>query len=127
MTDVIKIANEINARIKRLEEIVAGTDKEMSLDQAGEAKAQTIADYDLAFAVAMAKIGLGAINQIEGEKLPENRPATVLGKYAAGACHKEKCAMIQAESKYKSILTKIDVLQATLNAKQSINRHLSHV
>ena len=34
--------------------------------------------------------------------------------------------MIRAESKYKSILTKIDVLQATLNAKQSINRHLSH-
>ena len=71
--------------------------------------------------------GESVLNQIDGERLPESRPATVLGKYAAGVCWKEKLAMIQADSKLRSIQTKIDVLQATLNAKQSINRHLSHV
>lgn len=118
--DVITLAKQINTRIDRLEKITS------ELDDAGEEKAQAIADYDLAYAVAMAKIGLGAVNTIEGQQLPETRPATVLGKYAAGLCHKEKCAMIQAEAKYRSILTKISVLEATLNAKQSINRHLSH-
>ena len=118
--EVMKVADQMNARIKRLEELTA------ELDEAGEAKALAIAEYDKAYAIAMAKIGLGTVNQIEGEKLPENRPATVLGKYAAGMCFNEKCEMIKAESAYKNLLTKIEVLEATLNAKQSINRYLSH-
>ena len=128
--EIVKVSRAINTRIGRLEKVVAGPnpkkEDDIGLDEAGEDKAQAIADYDRAYAVAMAKIGLGVVNQIDGQQLPESRPATVLGKYAAGYCHKEKCAMIQAESKYKSILTKISVLEATLNAKQSINRHLSH-
>ena len=119
--DIITLAKQINARIDRLEELTA------DLDDAGAEKAQAIADYDRMFAISMAKIGLGSVNQIDGQQLPESRPATVLGKHAAGLCHEEKCNMIKAESKYKRLLTKIDVLQATLNAKQSINRHLSHV
>jgi hypothetical protein len=118
--DITTLANQMNKRIKRLEQLTG------ELEDAGEAKALAIAEYDKAYAIAMAKIGLGTVNQIEGEKLPENRPATVLGKYAAGLCHEQKCEMIKAESKYKSLLTKIEVLEATLNAKQSINRYLSH-
>ena len=129
-TEILKVSKAINTRIGRLEKIVAGPnpkkEDDIGLDEAGEEKAQAIANYDRAYAVAMAKIGLGVVNQIDGQQLPESRPATVLGKYAAGLCCDEKCEMIRAESKYKSILTKIDVLQATLNAKQSINRHLSH-
>jgi len=118
--DVNTLADQMNKRISEMEKLVF-----TELDEAGKEKALAIANYDRAYAIAMAKIGLGAVNQIEGQQLPENRPATVLGKYAAGLCHKEKCDMINAENKYKSLITKIEVLEATLNAKQSINRYLS--
>jgi len=118
--DVVNVAKQIDARIKKLEELTG------KLDAAGDRKANAIADYDLAFAIAMAKIAFGKVNQIEGEQLPDNRPATVLTKYAAGACHKEKCELEIATNLYKSLLTKIETTSATLNAKQSIYRHLSH-
>jgi len=128
--ELIKVADEINARIERLEELVAGKGrngkKGDSLDEAGRKKAQAIADYDLAFAKAMALIARNKINQIEGVELPDNRPANCLLKYAAAMCHKESADLEIATNEYKSLITKIEVLSATLNAKQSIFRHLSH-
>ena len=118
--DVISVANQINERIKRLEELCA------ELDEAGQKKADAIALYDLTYAKAMAQIGLSKVNVIDGEQLPDNRPATILGKYAAGLCWKEKAEVEIATNEYKSLTTKIDCLLATINAKQSIFRHLSH-
>jgi len=117
--EVTNIADTINARISKIESLCA------ELDEAGTNKANAIADYELAFAVAMARIAMGKVNQIEGEQLPEARPATVLAKYAAGLCHKERANMEIATNAYKSLNVKIDTLMATLNAKQSIMRHMS--
>lgn len=118
--EIMTVANQINDRIKRLEELCS------ELDEAGQAKADAIANYDVSLAVAMAKITRGAISQIEGELLPDNIPASAAEKYAKGTCRKERATLEVASHRYKSLSTKIDTLLATINAKQSIFRHLSH-
>lgn len=123
--EVMKVADQINARIKRLGELCA------DIDDIGEEKANAIANYDISLAVAMAKLARGVINHIEvkdGENvnLPENIPATVAKDYAKGLCREERFKLENATNKYKGLLTKIEALQASLNGKQSIFRHLSH-
>lgn len=118
--EVMTVANQINARIKRLEELCK------EIDDIGEEKANAIADYDVTLAVAMAKLARGKISQIAGETLPENIPATVAKDYAKGLCREERFKLENATNKYKGLLTKIEALEASLNGKQSIFRHLSH-
>jgi hypothetical protein len=118
--DIVKVQEEINLRISWLEALLK------KLDDAGQKKADATANYDVTFAVAMAKLVRGKITQIDGEPLPENIPATAAAKYAAGICRKEKADLEIATNAYKSLLTKIETTKATLNAKQSIFRHLSH-
>ena len=118
--EVMKVANQIDARINRLEELCK------DIDDIGEEKANAIANYDVSLAVAMAKLARGAIDQIEGEALPDNIPATVAKDYAKGLCREERFKLENATNKYKGLLTKIEALQASLNGKQSIFRHLSH-
>jgi len=119
--EVMKVANQIDARINRLEELCK------DIDDIGEEKANAIANYDVSLAVAMAKLARGAIDQIEGEALPDNIPATVAKDYAKGLCREERFKLENATNKYKGLLTKIEALQASLNGKQSIFRHLSHI
>lgn len=118
--DIVKVQDEINERIKWLEALCK------KLDDAGKNKADAIANYDVTFAVSMAKLARGQVSQIEGEVLPETIPATCLLKYAAGMCKKERGELEIATNGYKSLNTKIESTMATLNAKQSIFRHLSH-
>ena len=118
--EVMKVADQINARIKRLEELCK------EIDDIGEEKANAIANYDVKLAIAMAKLARGTISQIEGELLPENIPATVAKDYAKGLCREERFKLENATNRYKGLLTKIEALEASLNGKQSIFRHLSH-
>ncbi len=123
--EVMKVADQINARIKRLGELCK------DIDDIGEEKANAIANYDLSLAVAMAKLARGVINHIEvkdGENvnLPDSIPATVAKDYAKGLCREERFKLENATNKYKGLLTKIEALEASLNGKQSIFRHLSH-
>jgi len=118
--EVMKVADQINARIKRLEELCK------EIDDIGEEKANAIANYDVSLAVAMAKLARGRIGQIDGETLPDNIPATVAKDYAKGLCKEERFKLENATNKYKGLLTKIEALEASLNGKQSIFRHLSH-
>jgi hypothetical protein len=118
--EIVTVQNQINERIKRLEELCT------QLDEAGQKKADAIANYDVTFAVAMAKLTRGKISQIDGETLPDTMPATCVKEYAKGVCSKEKAELEVATHRYKSLTTKIDTLLATINAKQSIFRHLSH-
>lgn len=123
--EVMKVADAINSRIKRLEELCK------EIDEIGEEKANAIANYDVALAIAMAKLARGVIGHIEfgkGENvnLPENIPATVAKDYAKGLCREERFRLENATNKYKGLLTKIEALEASLNGKQSIFRHLSH-
>ena len=118
--EVMKVADQINARIKRLEELCK------EIDDIGEEKANAIANYDVSLAVAMAKLARGKIGQVNGENLPESIPATVAKDYAKGLCRDERFKLENATNKYKGLLTKIEALEASLNGKQSIFRHLSH-
>ena len=122
--EINTVANAINLRDKKLMELCG------KIKDIGEEKANALADYDISVAVAMAKLARGKIGQIEykGEtiELPENIPATVAKDYAKGICREEKFKLENATNKYKGLLTKIEALEASLNGKQSIFRHLSH-
>jgi len=119
--EVMNVANQINARIKKLEELCK------DIDDIGEEKANAIANYDVSLAVAEAKLLRGAISQVEGEALPEKIPVVALKEIAKGLCKEERFKLENATNKYKGLLTKIEALEASLNGKQSIFRHLSHV
>ncbi len=122
--DVITLAKQINARIDRLEELCA------DIDDIGKEKADAIANYDVSLAIAMAKLARGKISQIEHNNevvtLPDNIPATVAKDYAKGLCREERFRLENATNRYKGLLTKIEAIEASLNGKQSIFRHLSH-
>jgi hypothetical protein len=118
--EIMKVADAINTRINRLEELCG------QIDEIGEEKANAIANYDVSLAVAMAKLARGKIAQIEGETLPDTIPATVAKDYAKGVCKEERFKLENATNKYKGLLTKIEALEASLNGKQSLFRHLSH-
>lgn len=118
--DVVSVQISIDARIGKLEKITG------QLDDAANKKALAIGEYDKAVAIATAKLALGTVKEVLGERIDGKPPATLIKKLAEGMCFKERIAQELATSGYKSVLTKIEVLQATLNGKQSIFRHLSH-
>lgn len=119
MDDVISVANSINARIDRLEKLCA------ELDDVDNYVAETESNYDKELAKAQARLAMGKIVEIDGEPIGKCS-VTLIPKYAVGICYEEKCAMIIAKNRRKSLVKKIDTLAGTLNAKQSIYRHLSH-
>ena len=116
--DIHAVHEEIEKRIKWLEEVL------LRLDKVGAEKASALADYDLALAKAQAKLALGTVKQVGGEPLEGKPPATLIPKYAAGMCAEERGSLEIATNAYKSVTTKINVLSATLNAYQSLFRHL---
>lgn len=118
--EVTKVADQINARIKRLEELCR------DIDDIGEEKANAIANYDVALAIAEAKLLRGVVEQVEGEALPDKIPATVTKDIAKGLCREERFKLENATSKYKGLHTKIEALEASLNGKQSLMRVMSH-
>ena len=115
-----EVAKKIEARIKRLDELTA------QLDDAANTKAVAVGDYDKAIAIATAKLALGTVKEVCGEAVDGKQPATLIKKLAEGMCYEERVTQEIATNGYKALLTKIEVLEATLNGFQSINRHLSH-
>lgn len=118
--EVMRVADQINERIKRIEELAT------ELDKVSDEKAEAMRIYAVEFAKAMARLTRKKISQLDGEILPESIPATVVKEYAKAVCAREMADVEIATNKYKSLITKIDTIAATLNAKQSIFRHLSH-
>ena len=118
MADIHTVYKEIENRIRWLEEV---TDK---LSKAGDEKALAIGNYDKAIAIATAKLALGTVKEVLGVRVDGKPPATLIKKLAEGMCHEEQVAQIVATNEYKSVLTKIQVLEATLNGQQSLFRHL---
>lgn len=119
MNDIISVAQSINSRIDRIETLCA------ELDEADKYQAETESNYDKEYAKAQARLAMGKIEEIDGELIGKVS-VTLIPKYAAGICFEEKAAMLIAKNRTKSLKKKIDVLAATLNAKQSIYRHLNH-
>jgi len=119
MDEVIAVAESINKRIDRIEQLCA------ELKEADKYAAEAESNYDKELAKAQARLAMGKIEEID--KVPIGKVSvTLIPKYAAGICYEEKCAMLIAKNRRKSLVKKIDALAATLNAKQSIYRHLSH-
>ena len=118
MADLHVTQTAIEQSIKRLEKVTG------YLDNAGNEKAKAIAAYDLAIAIATAKLALGTVKQVGGVALDGRPPATLIAKYAPGLCHEERANIEIASNGYKSVSTKITVLLAILSAQQSIFRHL---
>ena len=118
MPDMGKVYNDIDERIQALEAAL------LELEPAGEKKAQAIGAYDLAIAKAMANLAMGKVKSIGDIPLDGKPPATLIPKYAAGMCYEGRAAVEIATNKYKSVSTKVSVLSATLNAKQSLFRHI---
>lgn len=119
MADIHKVYDEIEKRIKWLEETTG------KLKKAADEKALAIGEYDKAIAIATAKLALGTVKEVLGIRVDGKPPATIIKKLAEGMCHEEQVAQIVATNEYKSVLTKIEVLEATLNGQQSLFRHLS--
>ncbi len=119
MDEVVAVAQSINERISRIETLCT------ELDDADKYQAETESNYDKEYAKAQARLAMGKIEEVDGEPIGKVS-VTLIPKYAAGICFEEKAAMLIAKNRCKSLKKKIDVLAATLNAKQSIYRHLSH-
>ena len=117
--EVVDIAEQINKRIAKLEKLCG------QLDDADKFLAETEANYDKEYAKAQARLAMGKIEEIDGVAISKP-PATLIGKYAAGICFEEKCQMLIAKNRVKSLHKKIDALSASISAKQSIYRQLSH-
>ncbi len=118
MADLGKVYKEIDDRVQALEAVL------VTLEDAGEDKAKAIAAYDLALAKAMANLAMGRVKSIGDVAIEGKVPATLIPKYAAGMCYDERAKLEIAGNAYKSVTTKINVLSATLNAKQSLFRHI---
>jgi len=106
--DINTVHESIEANIIELNK------KSMELDAVGESKACAIRDYDKALAIAMLK------RYRSNDKIA----ASIIPKVAAGDCCDERMVMESCISAYKALITRINVLTATLNAKQSLFRHL---
>jgi len=119
MDDVVSVAKSINNRIERIETLCA------ELDDADKYQAETESNYDKEIAKAQARLAMGKI--LEVDSVPIGKcSVTLIPKYAMGICFEEKAAMLIAKNRVKSLKKKIEALESTLNAKQSIYKHLSH-
>lgn len=119
MDDVVAVAKSINNRIDRIETLCA------ELDEADKYQAETESNYDKEVAKTMARLAMGKIEEVDGELIGKVS-ITLIPKYASGICFEEKAAMLIAKNRVKSLKKKIEALESTLNAKQSIYKHLSH-
>ncbi len=118
MPDIQPIYEAIEKRIKWLEETTK------KLDDAGNVKAMAIANYDKSIAIATAKLALGTVKEVLGVPVDGKPPATLIKKLAEGMCWEERITQEQSTNGYKAVVTKIQVLEATLNGYQSLFRHL---
>ena len=116
--EIISISNEIEKKIKALEQ------GRKILKERAEQKAQTLAEYERKLAVTIISLQNGQSFELDGQYVKEP-PATTTEKIARGICWKEKLDMEQAEAGYKAGIVSMQSLEAELNGYQSIFRYLS--
>ena len=114
------VAQEISKKIKLLEE------GRNILAVKAHNKANTIAEYDKAFAITIIKLNNGVEFDIDGNKV-QNPKTSIMEKIAKGLCWKERLDMELADAEYKNAISSLDCLKTELNGYQSINRHLSEI
>lgn len=116
--DIITTAQEIrskNAEIDRLR----GCIKERS-----ERKAVSIVEYYKAKLKAIMKLANSSEEfNIEGTIVKGPLNATLIKEVIKGVIWKELLEKEEAEALYKSVITNLEAVKATLNGLQSINKH----
>jgi hypothetical protein len=116
----IEIAQKIEQRIKALEKETA------KLEGLGSDKALAIALYDKDLAVTLIQLRNGKAFTLEGENV-KDPPAGLCDKIAKGIVWESKLRLEQAETAYKNCVSRAETLRATINAWQTINRHLAEL
>ena len=117
MTDIIKISQQIEAKINEIDKIRA------EIKQRGQDKAQTASDYDKAITKTLIGLKNGLPFELDGQKICDP-PASIMDKVSRGICWKEKLEMDKAEASYKSIISNLEAVKSQLNALQSLNKHI---
>lgn len=115
--DPLKVADLIQHKIAELDE------ERPKLFDTAQSKAQAIAEYDKALAIASLKLRNGTISQLEGEPV-RNLPANLIPIVAKGLCYQECFNKEAEEGCYKAVISNIDAIKAGLNGLQSLNKHL---
>jgi hypothetical protein len=116
--DLITVSNEIKKKIDELDKMRA------LIRERGEAKAQSIAEYEKAIAKTIIQLRHGVEFDIDGVSTGTGVPATLIEKTSRGICWQERLEMERADALYKSVTTNIMVTSAQLNALQSLFRFL---
>ena len=114
------VAQEIVNKIKLLEE------GRNMLAAKAQTKANTIANYDRAFAKTIIKLNNGVEFDLDDVKI-QNPKTILMDKITKGICWQERLAMELADAEYKNAISSLDCLKTELNGYQSINRHLSEI
>lgn len=115
--DPLKVADLIQHKIAELDS------ERPKLFDTAQSKAQAIAEYDKALAIASLKLRNGTISQLEGEPV-RNLPANLIPIVAKGLCYQECFTKEAEEGCYKAVISNIDAIKAGLNGLQSLNKHL---
>jgi hypothetical protein len=116
--EIIQVANEIQKKIDQLEEL------RLKLPTQAEKRAKTMCDYEEKVAVTLIQLRNGAEMICKGEVI-KDPPAAIIEKVAKGICCKDKVVAELEDSRYRNLITIIDIIKAQLNGYQSINRHIS--
>ena len=116
--ELMQLSEKIEIRIKML------ADGRNLLAEHSMNRAKSIANYEKVLGITYLKLRNNAIKTHEDYPC-EDLPVGMIEKVAKSICYQEKLNMETFEASYKVILTKLTVIQAEMNALQSINRHLS--
>jgi hypothetical protein len=119
--DILKVADEIEKKIKESEAI------RKAIRERIELSAVATANYDKAIGLTMIKLSSGQVQQIEdgesvvetGHVIPSN-----FDKIARAVCWRERLEMEKADGLLKSAIKNLDAVASELNGWQSIYRHL---
>ncbi|MDD5381887.1 MAG: hypothetical protein PHG53_09675 [Phycisphaerae bacterium] len=112
------VAEKIKSKIKLLE-----TGRGL-LEGLGNDKALAIALYDKELAITLMRLKNGKALSLEDEII-KDPPASTCEKIAKGIVWESKLRLEQSEAAYKNGVSKLQSVEAELNALQSLNRHLS--
>ena len=115
--EIVKISDEIQKKINLLEK------GRRQLQEKANYKAETIGNYDRKLAIVLIRLKTGQPISLDGNII-EKPPASIMEKIAKGICWEEALAKEQATAEYALTVTKLQIVQAELNALQSIFRHL---
>lgn len=134
--DIISVQKAIESRSKRLEELakeIADVSEKLAVMVVAYSSAESVANVKCRYlsgeklAVLLRELpDIEDILSIQDIIKVGKLPASLIPKIAPGLCSKEALDLEVTKQKLKSLMVQRDAISATLNARQSIFRHLSH-